>query len=247
MPFYLDGLYVPNPKNNGKWDYDVFFKDSTYLVNDPEFGLDPYSEEASIWKNKENDFILNNIALAIPFNVSEYSFVLSGAYSQQNNILDYDRNNTYLDPHIGSNGYGPIEERVTSAEDTVRVNWYDYTRAKKGDLKQIAIALSSQVTDYLSLGFGVNILSGESDDIYSLNKVGYFDLIGGANSFKYSYDTLNTSVAGTSKYSGMNFSLGAVLKLNRINVGVKINTPYTLDNEWNYKSVSSDNDTSSVN
>ena len=76
-------------------------------------------------------------------------------------------------------------------------------------------ALSSQITDYLNLGFGVNILSGESDDFYSLNKIGYFDLIGGANSFQYSYDTLNTSISGTSKYSGMNLSIGAIVKLKR--------------------------------
>lgn len=246
LSFYLDGLYIPNPENNGKWDYDAFFDDSTYIVNDPALGLDPYSEEAAIWKKTEKDFIFNNVAVAIPLNISDFSFVLSGAYSQQNNILDYDRNTTYLDPHIGYNGYRPLEERVTSAEDTVKVNWYDYTRTKKGDLKQITFAVSSQVTNYLSLGLGVNILNGESDDFYSLNKIGYFNLIGGANSFKFSYDTLNTSVSGLSKYSGVYLNLGAVIKLNRINIGIKINTPYTLKREWDYQTSTSNSDTSSL-
>ena len=137
LSFILDGLYIPNPDNNGMWDYDAFLEDPTYIVNDPELGLDPYSEEAAIWKKTETDFILNNIAIAVPFEISEIPFVVSGAYSQYNNILDYDRNTTYLDPHIGYNGYAPLEERVTSAEDTIRVNWFDYTRAKNGDIKQI--------------------------------------------------------------------------------------------------------------
>ncbi len=246
LSFYLDGLYVPNPENNGKWDYDAFFEDSTYIIGDPALGLDPYSEEAALWEKTENDFVFNNIALALPINISDFSFVLSAAFSRQNNILDFDRNTTYLDPHIGSNGYGQIEERVTSAEDTVTVNWYDHTRAKNGDLKQIAFAISSQVSDYLNLGLGVNVLSGESDDFYSLNKVGYFDLIGGANSFRFSYDTLNTSTKGVSKYSGFNLNLGAIVKLNRINIGVRVNAPYTLEREWNYQTVTADTDTSSL-
>jgi opacity protein-like surface antigen len=165
---------------------------------------------------------------------------------KKNNILDYDRNTTYLDPHIGYNGYATLEERVTSAEDSIRVNWFDYTRAKNGDLKQITAALSSQVTDFLNLGFGVNIISGESDDFYSLNKVGYFDLMESANSFQFAYDTLNTSIKGTSKYSGMNISFGATVKLNRINIGLRINTPYTLEKEWEYSSEIAGIDTSGL-
>lgn len=246
LPFYLDGLYVPNPENNGKWDYDAFFDDSTYIVNDPKLGLDPYSEAASVWKKSKSGSILNNVALAIPINIADYSFVLSGAYSQQNNILDYDRNNTYLDPNIGSTAYGPLVTRVTSAGDSVRVNWYDYTRAKNGEIKQITIALSSQITDYLNIGLSTNILSGESDDFYSLNKVGYFDLLGGPNSFKFSYDTLNTTITGASKYSGVNLGIGAIVQLNRINIGIKINTPYNLKKEWNYETTIANPDSSSL-
>jgi len=247
LSFILDGLYTPNKENNGKWDYDAFFDDSTYIVRDPKLGLDPYSEDAAIWSKKESDFVLNNIAFAVPLKISEYSFVVSAAYSQKNNILDYDRNTTYLDPHIGSNGYGPIEERVTSAEDTVHVNWSDYTRAKNGDIKQMTFNISSEVIENLNLGIGVNILSGQSDDFYALNKVGYFDLIGGANSFKFSYDTLNTSVSGTSEYSGMNFTLGLIYQIGQFNLGFKLNTPYTLERKWNYKYSTATTDTSFFN
>lgn len=246
LSFMLDGLYVPNPENNGKWDYDAFFDDSTYIVKDPKLGLDPYSKEAANWNKIKNGFILNNLSFAVPFKISEYSFVLAGSYGKQNNILDYDRNITYLDPHIGYNGYGPIEERVTSAEDTVNIKWFDYTREKNGDINQIAAALSSQLTDYLNVGIGVNILSGKSDDVYSLNKIGDISLIGGANSFKFSYDTLNTGIEGTSEYSAVNFNIGTVIKLNRINIGVKIGLPYTLERKWNYQKNVSNNDTTII-
>lgn len=237
LSFYLDGLYTPNPENNGKWDNQAFFNDSTYIVRDPKLGLDPFSKEASNWNNSESDFIFNNFVIAVPFQFENYSFVLSGAYSRQNNILDYDRNTTYLDPHIGYNGYGPIEERVTSADDSVRVNWFDYTRAKKGHMEQFAFGLASEVTEYLNLGFKVNFITGSSDDFYALNKIGYFDLMGGANSFKFSYDTLNTSIKGRSNYSTFRFSLGTVIKLNRITIGLNVNLPYTLKKESNYQKV----------
>ncbi len=113
--------------------------------------------------------------------------------------MDYDRNQTYLDPHIGFSGYGELIPRVTAAEDSVRVNWYDYIRSREGSIEQINIALASDVTEFLKIGLGVNISSGETDDYNSLDKIGYFDLIGGANRFKFSYDSVSNIIQGNFK------------------------------------------------
>ena len=247
LSFYLDGLYAPNPANNGKWDNQAFFDDSTYIVNDPQLGLDPFSEEAANWINSESGRAFNNIAVVVPLKILEHNFVISAAYSKQFNILDYDRNNTYLDPHLGYNGYGPVPERVTSAEDSIRVNWFDYERSKIGKLNQITLAFATGITESIDLGVKVNLLSGSSNDSYKLNKIGYFDLMGGANQFKFAYDTLNTGIKGTSNYSAFSITVGSVFKLNRFNLGVSLNLPYTLKKEWSYtKTVSSVDSTSSA-
>ena len=49
MAFYLDGLYTPDPANNGIWDYELA-QDSTYIVNPPQLGKEPFSEEAADWQ-----------------------------------------------------------------------------------------------------------------------------------------------------------------------------------------------------
>ncbi len=33
LPFYLEGYYTPDPKNNGKFDNQTFFTDSNYAVS----------------------------------------------------------------------------------------------------------------------------------------------------------------------------------------------------------------------
>lgn len=236
LPFYLSGLYVPNPANNGKWDYDAFFKDPTYIVADPTLGLDPYSSEAANWQRDKNEFAFNNVALAIPFSLFETDLVAAASYSKKS-ILDYDRNNTYLDPHIGFSGYGGLAGRVTAADDTVNFNWFDFSRIRTGSLNQITFGVAADLFPFLKLGVSANIINGESDDFHGLNKIGYFSLIGGANSFKFSYDTLNTTESGTSKYSALKFSFGTVFSLNRINIGIQLNTPYTLEREYNLTKV----------
>ena len=240
LPFYLEGYYIPDTKNNGRFDNQTFFTDSNYAIIDPKLGLEPYSDEAADWKRKKSDFSFNNIALAIPFEIFDRQFVAAGAYNKRYDVLDYDRNQTYLDPHIGFAGYGGLITRVTSAEDSVRVNWYDYIRSREGGIEQINIALAADVTEFLKIGLGVNISSGEINDYNSLDKIGYFDLLGGANRFKFSYDSTSNVIQGTSKFTSTSFNIGAILVLNRFNLAIKLTPPYTLKRDWNNTQTNSD-------
>jgi hypothetical protein len=240
LPFYLEGYYVPDPRNNGMFDNLVFFADSNYIVSDPKLGLDPYSEEAADWKRKKSSFSFNNAALAVTFVIFDRQFVAAAAYNKGFNFLDYDRNQTYLDPHIGYDGYDGLVPRVTAAGDSVRVNWYDYIRSRDGNIEQVNIALASDVTKFLKVGFSANISSGETNDYNSLDKIGYFDLIGSANNFKFSYDYLNTIIKGTSKFTSTSFNIGAIIVLDRFNLAIKITPPYTLERKWNYTQAISD-------
>ncbi|HQH56771.1 MAG TPA: hypothetical protein PLW05_09505, partial [Candidatus Marinimicrobia bacterium] len=52
LPFYLQGLYIPDPANNGKRDSDIFYQgleDSLYRVAFPDTGLESFSDEAADW------------------------------------------------------------------------------------------------------------------------------------------------------------------------------------------------------
>lgn len=232
LPFYLDKLYTPDPKNNGKWDYDAFFSDSNYIVSDPVLGKDPFGEEASDWQYKKQKFAFENISIALPFNLFNTEFAAAVLYSS-GNVYDYDRNETFLDPHIGYSGYGGLPERVVAAGDTVNMNWYEYTRKRDGNLSTVTIALGAKISDFLKIGISSNFVSGESDDAVSFDKIGIFKLIGGSNKFKFSYDSLTTNLTGISKYSANYFTFGSIFTIDKINIGLKIKTPLTFTREYN--------------
>jgi opacity protein-like surface antigen len=234
MAFYLEGLYTPDPANNGVWDY-VAAQDTNYLISEPDLGLEPYSEEAADWKRDFDDFGLNNIAAAYPFNIMNKKLVVSGAY-RNSRILDFDRNDTFLDPHIGYDEYGVVPRVVT---DTVSFNWSRFERSRNGELNSIRGALALDLSEKIKLGIGINSVSGNSDDFQILDRVGHFD-IAKDNRFRFTYDTVTTAVTGTSDYEALNFNLGVLIKLKNLSLGVNIGTPYTTTRTWSYNTVYSD-------
>jgi long-subunit fatty acid transport protein len=237
LSFYLDGLYTPDPANNGVLDYEIFKEDTTYFVAEPELGQDVYSEEAADWQYEKNGFALNNIAAALPFSVSDHQFVLAAAYGNRFQLLDYDRNQTYLDPHPGTDEYGGHIERITSPGDSVRIVWSDFERTRDGEVQSINFALGYQLNSNLMLGAGINLLSSKTDDTQYLARIGYFDLVDGANSFRFSYDTLTVSTSGTSEFSATSFNLGAIFAVEHFSLGVNLTSPFTVTRKWTYQTV----------
>ena len=236
LPFYLEGLYVPDPKNNGQWDY--YLADSTqYNVSLPVMGKDPYSKDAANWQRTENNFKLNNFALAAPLKLFKQDLVVSLGYNVQYNIQDYDRNNSYLSPTLGDYLYG--EATPVNGVDTLVVKWYNYERQRTGNIYNGSGAIAYQLTDYLNVGIKAKVIWGQTDDQLSLNRVGEFHLIT-QNKFKFWYVLDNNLTTGTSKYSGVNYTLGAILNLNRFSFGVNIDLPYTLERKWDYTTTHTD-------
>ncbi len=228
LAFYLEGLYIPDPANNGVWDYELA-QDSSYIVQEPVMGLEPYTEEAADWQKTLDKLGLNNIAVAVPVELAEQKFIVSAAYNRFK-VYDYDRNDTYLDPHIGFDEYGWVPRVVT---DTVAFRWSRFERDRQGSSDRIAGALAYNITEDLNVGVGVNFISGETDDYQSLVRVGNFD-IAKDNRFRFSYDTVNIFIGGTSKFSATNFNLGIQGQISRISLGVNLILPYILEREWAY-------------
>jgi len=242
LPFYLEGLYTPDPANNGVWDYELA-GDSSYIVNYPAMGLDPYSDEAADWKKKESDFALNNLAAAFPFNISGQQFVVAASYHRIDQVLDYDRNDTYLDPHLGYSEYN-MPARVDGT-DTIAVNWSRFERVRSGKMSEVVIGAAYDLSEKIKIGLGMNITSGETEDLQVLDRVGYFELYQ-ENRFRFSYDTVATRISGISKFNASRFNLGAIYKLNKFSLGATIYLPYTYTRDWNYDTEIMDSTGSSV-
>lgn len=233
MSFILDGLYVPDPAYNGEYDYEVFRNDTNYVVNEPIIGKDYYSEEVADWQKDENNSDLDHVVIGIPFKLAGKKFVISAAYNKRYQIMDYDRNHTYLLPHLGYTYYQGIVDRVADPVDSMRVYWSDYERVRTGNIWNVNTALAVELTEYFKLGLGINGSSGETNDSQELSRVAYFDLVD-ANEFRFSYDTLDVQTTGTSKFSAISFNIGAIIDFEHISLGLKIVPSYKIKREWDY-------------
>lgn len=234
MSFILDGLYTPNPAFNGWLDNEAFFADSTYIIAEPELGVDSYSEEGADWQKQLDDAGLNNIAAAFPFAVAGKQFVAAAGYSGHQMVTNYDRNETLLTPHPAFDGYGDLPGRVTAAGDTVIITWSDYERQRTGPLGTISAALAFAWNDRLHFSLGFNRLSGETDDMQSVSRIGQFALVDGIQIFRFNYDTLDVMMTGTSDFSATSLKIGAQMKFGQLTLGANLTPGYTITRDWNY-------------
>src|ERR1035438_1467794 len=168
LPFYLSGLAPLDPKYDGQLD-TARFRDPNYIVKPPKLGLDPYSKEAADWQKTMNKFAISYIAAAIPFTLFDNKFGAAASYNRQN-ISDYDRNDTYLDPFIGYFGYGAIPQ--VNGTDTLVFSWSRFYRQRVGYLNNIPLGIGGEVIENLKFGVGVNISWGKTTDYQE--SVAYF-------------------------------------------------------------------------
>ncbi|MBA7589585.1 hypothetical protein ES708_31671 [subsurface metagenome] len=230
LPYYLEGLYTPDPANNGSWDHEIA-PDTLYHVEWPDLGLDPFSAKAADWQEEWTDNGLFNLAAAVPINLGKRQIALGLAYNRRADLLDYDRNATYLEPHPGYSLYNEIE-RVNGV-DTTQIDWYDFERRRTGTIHDITVNLAAAVSEKLDLGLSIRTTVGSTDDQLSLDKVGWFRMYK-EQRFRFSYDTLATVTSGTSDISSVEVRVGGLLKLNNLNISFSASLPQTLTRSWNY-------------
>jgi len=231
FPFYLEGYYIPDPANNGILDLDLALEDSNYVVSEPPMGLDRFGEEAADWKKNINSSDFKSINFAIPLNLKNKRVVFAASYTSAP-IYNYDRNITYLDPHLGFTDYN-MAAKVDQNKPPIRVNWSDFQRERVGISDNIIAAFSYQHNDALGFGVSYNMVSLETEDSQSLNRIGYFDLIKD-NRFSFSYDTLNVQIEGTSKFNVNLIKIGGLIQKNVLNFGVYVTLPATVNKESSY-------------
>jgi len=175
----------------------------------------------------------------------DYNVVLAAAYAKDVNIQDFDRNDTYLAPHVGYSGYDGFVGRVDGS-DTLNVDWFKYLRSRSGETTTFTGAVAVQILENLQTGISVDVLSGETGDILSLDKVGYFGLFD-ENQFFFSYDTMNTLLQGTSDYTATKLNWSFIYNLQNIDIGLNIQLPHNFERKWSLKHTLTDTTGTTIN
>ena len=149
LPAILDGRYVPDPQYNGMTADVLVDSMSPDDYATPVIGYDQFSPEVADWKdNYSSQSPVNNISLAIPLKIMGKSLVLSAGLVRRFELYDYDRNDTYLNPHFGDRN-NPV---ISAAPDSMVMNWFKYERMRVGGINELTAGLALKLSDHLQLG-----------------------------------------------------------------------------------------------
>jgi len=227
--FILDGMIKPDPSKDGIWADTLYYFDPDKFVY-PKGG-NKYSEENADWQyeNETENIPFNHVSVALPIGSR---LVLAASYNNLFSVFDYDRNDTFLDPHFGRRA----DPRVQAAyDDTLHMDWFKYIRERTGDIHNITGAVSFKLSKNISLGVGINSFSGKTNDILTLNQKGSFDIVyGKTDKYRFFHKDSIKNIAGTSEFSGTSFNAGAILSFDHFSLGFDLKLPYKLKREWDY-------------
>ena len=173
--------------------------------------------------------MLGSVAAPLPFTPGGVEITAGLGASQVANLNHYFQNNNALDPNIGSIRPEPIP-RIQDG-DSMYVHWSQFSRQREGALYGITPALAFKKGAF-SLGVSGTVLTGSSDDIEMSRDRGLFTLRY-QNRFSLAAPTGGeTTLTGTSTYSGTRFALAAGYTAGVVQTNVVWQPGYTLDREW---------------
>lgn len=184
-------------------------------------GLTTNYENSSKLKHDNNS--ISFASVVIPFKIREKELVGSVLFQKLADIYQKNKYVFTLDRALTSNSSGSgldtLENYVLDQLNDVSI----------GSLNAVSVSFAGRVYKSLSLGLGVNIYGGNfiTDDNFFYNA-------GDNSSLGYPYvDT--TGLNGfrfrphiKSNYSGANLTFGTMYKLNKLNLGAVVKTPFNL-------------------
>lgn len=200
------------------------------VVTNPKDALQrSYDDLSPNWEVTSTRLRPTMVAAAIPFEIEGFKVVAAAGFSQAFNLDYYFQNNNSLDPNIGL--YRPAPIPVLRGTDTLAVRWFSSSSERKGAIYGITPGLSVRLSDQLSLGAGLTVLTGRSDDAELRHDRGLlvFDAVYRVQNYPIRF---NSSDLGTSKYSGVLANLGVCFRERYFSIAAAIKPPSTITRDW---------------
>ncbi len=200
------------------------------VIVDPKDALQrSYDDLSPNWEITSTRLRPTMVAAAIPFELEGLTLVAAAGFSHAFNLDYYFQNNNSLDPNIGL--YRPAPMPVLRGTDTLAVHWFSSTSERKGAIYGITPGLSVTLPGNISLGAGLTILTGRSDDAEFRRDRGLlvFDAVYRVQNYPIQY---STSALGTSKYSGVLANLGVFFRERYFSIAAAIKPPATITRNW---------------
>ncbi len=190
----------------------------------------PYDDLTPNWSSKRSTVRPATISAALPFTLfGDVHCVAAIGFAEATNLDYFYQNNNNLSPNIGD--YRPAPMPVLRGVDTLVARWYATTVQRKGAIYGITPAVAIQPLDELSVGLGVSVLTGSSDDTEAWRERGrlVFDAV-----YRVRNDSVFNRVTSSSAstYSGVVANLGVFYRDTHFSLGAAVQLPATVTRTW---------------
>jgi opacity protein-like surface antigen len=183
------------------------------------------------WKYTKNSSMPLQAFLAVPFSLGKMKFAVGLGTFEYANLDYYYANSNNLNPDIGSYRPAPFNHPLSDAnQDAIPVTWFQTIQKREGSIYGFGGAVSVAFSDKFSLGVSAQVLKGTTND-YSYH-VGRGLLIMHQTFFGlYSY-SYNSSLVGTSDYSGQEYTISCTYQGRFVTFGVAVKPPTTISRDY---------------
>jgi hypothetical protein len=220
----MEGLtgYIPNPT------YDT----SVHSNNAGDSVQRPFDSIGPDWTHFRNKNVPLQAMVAVPFFIGSQRFVVGGGMTEYANLNHYYQNNNILSPAIGSER--PIPTPLPGSQDSVQVQWYQYLRSRDGSIRGFGGALSTSLSNALSVGFSTLVLSGSTDDYELHTGRGRLKFFGGSIGYFFRNDSVynHTQWKGTSDYSGTELTFSGQYRGKNVTIGASVKPAMTITRKY---------------
>jgi opacity protein-like surface antigen len=183
----------------------------------------PYDDIGPNWSRSKNRSTPLQALLAVPVSFGNVKLVAGIGAVEYADLDHYYQNNNVLSPSILSQR--PLPTFRPTDDNPINVDWSQAVRSRDGSIQGYGIALAGSVGS-LSVGLSGMVLDGSSDDYEQEVARGRLTFFSNAFRADSVYGTITK--AGTSDFSGREFTLSSILTGRYVSIGFSLKPPATI-------------------
>jgi hypothetical protein len=200
----------------------------------------PFDSISPGWSRTSSRTLPVQALAAMPVTIGGVRAAIGIGVVEYANLDSYYQNNNVLSPSINVQRPVPVP-LVKNDSLSLPVQWYQYQRKREGSLYGYGAALSFEVTREVSFGVSGMLVRGSSDDYEQT--VGRGRLVFYGSYFRLDSVSYGSQTAGSSNYSGQEFTFSAVYRGRYVSAGIAVKPPSTIVRAY---SVSLRSDTNAI-
>jgi hypothetical protein len=199
----------------------------------------PFDQLGPNWNRTKSKMVPIQAFVGVPFEVEGVKIVAGLGFIEYANLTRYYQNNNSFSPTVLGVLNGTIGTGTLNTTPYI-TQWFQYYQQRDGSIYGYGGALSVGILDRLSLGASAVLLNGTTDDLevrFGRGQMTFYN-----NYLRLSKNAMKSySKTGTSKFKGMDITLGAKYTGKNFEVGFAVKPAMTITRTytsvWNMDSV----------